>query len=227
MQALPGRNKFKFDLNALGSKLAAAAAGGRGDESSSGSGGAGGGRLPRPSDDPSIVCVEFTRGKRRVYRRRTDESTAGGAGPASFEITDDRVTHRHRVSDALASYLLPQGFPDSVAPQYATYMGWRGVQYFFGGAMSVFTTRSLLRALGVANRHAGEGAAAINWVVKDGAGRLGRFLFARWCVHTSMLAACITEMCCVQFEDADDAAGFYTAVLFHFPGAGGAAWTAS
>lgn len=48
--------------------------------------------------------------------------------------------------------------------------------------MSVFTTKSLLGALGVANRHSGEAAAAINWVVKDGAGRLGRFLFARWYV---------------------------------------------
>lgn len=48
------------------------------------------------------------------------------------------------------------------------------------GAMSVFTTRSLLSSLGVANKRSSEAAAAINWVVKDGAGRLGRFLFARW-----------------------------------------------
>ncbi len=33
------------------------------------------------------------------------------------------------------------------------WQGWRGVQYFFGGAMSVFTTQSLLGALGVAGRH--------------------------------------------------------------------------
>lgn len=46
-----------------------------------------------------------------------------------------------------------QGFPDSVGPQYAQYMAWRGVQYFFGGAMSVFTTKCLLGALGVAGRH--------------------------------------------------------------------------
>ena len=46
--------------------------------------------------------------------------------------------------------------------------------------MSVFTTRSLLASLGVSNRHSGEAAAAINWVLKDGAGRMGRFLFARW-----------------------------------------------
>ncbi len=47
------------------------------------------------------------------------------------------------------------------------------------GAMSVFTTRSLLGALGVGGKHKAEAAAAINWVVKDGAGRLGRFMFAR------------------------------------------------
>lgn len=48
------------------------------------------------------------------------------------------------------------------------------------GAMSVYTTKSLLASLGVSNRRSGEAAAAINWVLKDGAGRLGRFLFARW-----------------------------------------------
>ena len=48
------------------------------------------------------------------------------------------------------------------------------------GAMSVFTTKSLLSSLGVSNKRSSEGAAAINWVLKDGAGRLGRFLFARW-----------------------------------------------
>ena len=58
-------------------------------------------------------------------------------------------------------------------------MFWRGVQYLFGGAISVFTTKSLLGALGV-GKYAAEGSAAINWVIKDGAGRLGRLLFARW-----------------------------------------------
>jgi hypothetical protein len=33
-------------------------------------------------------------------------------------------------------------------------MFWRGVQYCFGGAISVFTTKSLLGALGVGGRHA-------------------------------------------------------------------------
>jgi hypothetical protein len=162
----------------------------------------------------------------------------------AYPQVEDPQTHQGRLLALVRSYLLPQGFPDSVAPQYASYMGWRGVQYFFGGAMSVFTTKCLLTSLGVAGRHSvsstpsrrapaaagcpaqsvqphmcpsrvpacchqcvscmsfqllcvrtlcpacvcvcvfippqGEAAAAINWVLKDGAGRLGRFLFARW-----------------------------------------------
>lgn len=73
-------------------------------------------------------------------------------GPASTQV-DDPQTHQGRMLALVRSYLLPQGFPDSVAPQYASYMGWRGVQYFFGGAMSVFTTKCLLTSLGVAGRH--------------------------------------------------------------------------
>lgn len=36
------------------------------------------------------------------------------------------------------------------------------------------------QAVGFAGKRSGEAAAAINWVLKDGAGRLGRLLFARW-----------------------------------------------
>ena len=54
------------------------------------------------------------------------------------------------------------------------------------GAISVYTTQALLKALGM-SRGRGEAAAAINWVLKDGAGRLGRFLFARWWVSEFMV----------------------------------------
>lgn len=78
------------------------------------------------------------------------------------------------------SFLLPDGYPDSVTPSYTPYMRWRAVQYFFGGAMSVFTTRSLLHSLGIAKGgKAASAALAVNWVIKDGAGRLGKMLFAR------------------------------------------------
>ncbi len=129
-------------------------------------------------DTSDALCVETFQDRMRVYRiqRGTDD----GRAYEGFDMLEDCQTNEGRVINMFKSYMLPQGFPDSVAPQYAPYMFWRGVQYFFGGAMSVFTTKSLLGALGVAGKMGGEAAAAINWVVKDGAGRFGRFLFARW-----------------------------------------------
>ena len=135
-------------------------------------------KVSRRSQNGNILCVEYTRGRKRVYKYADGDQA--GTHSQIFDVEEEEMTHRRRLDNMIADYLLPQGFPNSVAPQYQKYMTWRGIQYFFGGAMSVFTTRSLLKSLGVANRHSGEAAAAINWVVKDGAGRMGRFLFARW-----------------------------------------------
>jgi hypothetical protein len=45
--------------------------------------------------------------------------------------------------------------------------------------MGVFTTRTLLNSVGVSQSKAVPGAVAINWILKDGAGRVGKMLFAR------------------------------------------------
>ena len=55
----------------------------------------------------------------------------------------------------LGRILLPQGYPHTVAPNYLQYTRMRGLQYFFGGAIGVFSTRSLLSALGVTGRSKG------------------------------------------------------------------------
>ncbi|CAA0824794.1 Protein root UVB sensitive 6 [Striga hermonthica] len=78
----------------------------------------------------------------------------------------------------IRSYVVPEGFPDSVTPSYVPYMTWRALKHFFGGAMGVFTTQTLLSSLGV-SRNTSSGAVAINWILKDGAGRVGKMLFAR------------------------------------------------
>ncbi|MEW5299951.1 MAG: hypothetical protein WDW36_002919 [Sanguina aurantia] len=130
------------------------------------------------ADEQDHLCVEMAAGRKRVYR--SIEGTEQGQRWEGFDMVEGHHTAKEGFRALVHSYLLPQGFPNSVAPEYATYMMWRGVQYFFGGAISVFTTQSLLGALGVTGRYSGEAAAAINWVLKDGAGRLGRLLFARW-----------------------------------------------
>ncbi|PIN21986.1 hypothetical protein CDL12_05307 [Handroanthus impetiginosus] len=79
----------------------------------------------------------------------------------------------------IRSYVVPEGFPDSITSSYAPYMTWRALKHFFGGAMGVFTTQTLLSSVGVSRNRATPGAVAINWILKDGAGRVGKMLFAR------------------------------------------------
>ncbi|CAL5380025.1 unnamed protein product [Camellia sinensis] len=79
----------------------------------------------------------------------------------------------------IRSYVVPEGFPDSVTPSYVPYMTWRALKHFFGGAMGVFTTQTLLGSVGVSKHRATPGAVAINWILKDGAGRVGKMLFSR------------------------------------------------
>jgi hypothetical protein len=101
---------------------------------------------PAAPGDAEILCFEYTKGKRRLYRPAASSSSGDAAAPSKgsssssssgsdggFAIADDAVRHRQRVRDLLADYLLPQGFPESVAPEYSDYMRARSFQYFFGG----------------------------------------------------------------------------------------------
>lgn len=84
---------------------------------------------------PRFVCSEVTKGRRKDYLEPTDKTCD------HFVTEEDVESNVQKAKAIMAGYLLPQGYPESVAPQYSGYMTWRGVQYFFGGAISVFTTR--------------------------------------------------------------------------------------
>jgi hypothetical protein len=45
--------------------------------------------------------------------------------------------------------------------------------------MGVFTTQTLLNSVGASRNSSASAAVAINWILKDGAGRVGKMLFAR------------------------------------------------
>jgi len=71
-------------------------------------------------------------------------------------------------------------FPNSseVTPDYWEYVKWRGCHRLFSSMSSIFATQSLLLAVGVGAKRALPAAATINWVLKDGLGRLGRLTVA-------------------------------------------------
>ncbi|PRQ19635.1 putative Root UVB sensitive family [Rosa chinensis] len=127
-----------------------------------------------------LICCEEIDGRRWNYVAEPDSSTG------TFKKGSFRALSLHSPQPPLevlksfvTSYVVPEGFPDSVIPSYVPYMTWRALKHFFGGAMGVFTTQTLLSSVGIARNTSASGAVAINWILKDGAGRVGKMLFAR------------------------------------------------
>ncbi|XXG87026.1 hypothetical protein AAC387_Pa11g1814 [Persea americana] len=127
-----------------------------------------------------VLCCEQIDGRRWKY---VAEETAGSGRMRKSSIrTIGLHAPQAPVNDMISfirSYVLPEGFPDSVTPSYMPYMAWRALKHFFGGAMGVFTTQTLLNSVGLSRDRSTSGAVAINWILKDGAGRVGKMLFAR------------------------------------------------
>uniref|UniRef100_A0A5B6Z7Y2 Protein root UVB sensitive 6-like n=1 Tax=Davidia involucrata TaxID=16924 RepID=A0A5B6Z7Y2_DAVIN len=127
-----------------------------------------------------LICCEEIDGRRWKYFAENGGSSTqfkkGSIRAVSLQTPHSPVDD---LMSFIRSYVVPEGFPDSVTPSYVPYMKWRALKHFFGGAMGVFTTQSLLSSLGVSRNRAAPGAVAINWILKDGSGRIGKMLFAR------------------------------------------------
>ncbi|KAL9246097.1 hypothetical protein vseg_019675 [Gypsophila vaccaria] len=128
-----------------------------------------------------LICCEEIDGRRWKYVAEDDPVSFGGFRKGSLKsvcLQTPQAPLEEFVS-FIRSYVVPEGFPDSVSPSYVPYMRWRALKHFFGGAMGVFTTQSLLSSVGISRNYGVPSAVAINWILKDGAGRVGKMLFAR------------------------------------------------
>ncbi|KAJ4954153.1 hypothetical protein NE237_030985 [Protea cynaroides] len=125
-----------------------------------------------------IICREEMDGRRWHYVADKDGSGRFQRGSIRAISVQTPQAPIDELMSFIRSYVAPEGFPDSVTPSYVPYMRWRALKYFFGGAMGVFTTQTLLNSVGVSRNRAIPGAVAINWILKDGAGRVGKMLFA-------------------------------------------------
>ncbi|GAB2283935.1 Protein root UVB sensitive 6 [Dionaea muscipula] len=133
-----------------------------------------------------LICSEDIDGRRWNYLAENATGGSGGGRNGGLRKNSIRAicidkpqAPTEELMAFIRSYVVPEGFPDSVTASYVPYMSWRALKHFFGGAISVFTTQTLLSSVGVSTSNSASGAVAINWILKDGAGRVGKMLFAR------------------------------------------------
>ncbi|XP_054849191.1 RUS family member 1 [Eublepharis macularius] len=80
--------------------------------------------------------------------------------------------------DVFMSVFLPQGYPESVSPDYLAYQTWDTVQAFASSITGTLATQAVLKGVGVGDETSTVTAATVTWILKDGTGMLGRILFA-------------------------------------------------
>jgi len=103
----------------------------------------------------------------------------------------------------LRHVLLPEGYPDSVSSDYLEYQTWDTVQAFASSISGSLATAAVLEGVGVGDSEATALAATTTWILKDGAGMLGRIVFAaysgtsldfdckRWRMFADILNDCV------------------------------------
>ncbi|KAL8038440.1 hypothetical protein ABFX02_11G106800 [Erythranthe guttata] len=80
---------------------------------------------------------------------------------------------------AVRNFFLPR----KVSGNYLEYVKWKFLHRVFSSALQVLATQAMFRAIGIGYSRALPSAAALNWVLKDGLGRLSR------CIYTATLAS--------------------------------------
>ncbi|KAI5665867.1 hypothetical protein M9H77_15720 [Catharanthus roseus] len=93
---------------------------------------------------------------------------------------DDGVRKLVRIcGSALRNFFLPR----EVSPNYLEYLKWKFLHRVSSSALQVLATQAMFRAIGIGFSRSLPSAAALNWVLKDGLGRLSR------CIYTASLAS--------------------------------------
>ncbi|CAD5217062.1 unnamed protein product [Bursaphelenchus xylophilus] len=85
---------------------------------------------------------------------------------------------RSNYKTLLHEIFLPSGYPSSVTDDYLAYQFWDTVQAMASSLTGVLSTAAILKGAGVGDQSATVLSAALSWILKDGAGMIGRIIFA-------------------------------------------------
>ncbi|KAL6587633.1 Protein root UVB sensitive 4 [Orobanche minor] len=100
--------------------------------------------------------------------------------------------------DAVRNFFLPR----EISENYLEYVKWKFLHRVFSSALQVLATQAMFRAIGIGYSRSLPPAAALNWVLKDGLGRISR------CIYTATLAS--------AFDTNLKRVRFATSILFSF-----------
>ncbi|KAI7898606.1 vitamin B6 photo-protection and homoeostasis-domain-containing protein [Cokeromyces recurvatus] len=91
----------------------------------------------------------------------------------------NRFSVLHSIKQNLREMFLPVGYPESVHDCYKKFHLWLFFETYVGSAIGVLCSQAMLASLGLGAVEATGGAVAIQWVLKDGIGEIGKLFFIK------------------------------------------------
>ncbi|KAF3786355.1 root UVB sensitive 4 protein [Nymphaea thermarum] len=95
----------------------------------------------------------------------------------SFNGSDELISIFSRWAEISLSALKKLFIPLKVGPSYMNYLRWKFVHRICSSSLQVLATQAMFRAIGIGSSRSLPSAAAFNWVLKDGLGRLSRCIY--------------------------------------------------
>nr|CAG8569294.1 15749_t:CDS:10 [Entrophospora candida] len=83
------------------------------------------------------------------------------------------------IKQSLSAMFLPVGYPETVHECYSKFHIWLAIETFLGSSTGVLCSQAMLSSLGLGHAEAAVGAVAIQWVLKDGFGEIGKLFFIK------------------------------------------------
>ncbi|XP_078430557.1 root UVB sensitive protein (Protein of unknown function, DUF647) isoform X2 [Wolffia australiana] len=121
-----------------------------------------------------------------VVVRRSGKSSRCVWDGANLSLVDlDRASPAtgERFTVGLSRLVRELFVPTQVPENYMGYLRWKFVHRLLSSSLHVLATQAMFRAIGIGSSHALSSAAALNWLLKDGLGRLSR------CIYTASLGS--------------------------------------
>ncbi|KAJ3158934.1 hypothetical protein HDU86_002103 [Geranomyces michiganensis] len=141
---------------------------------------------PSPPPQRTPLLTETLNGRKRNYFL-AEGSSGERKSKLTWEWSKDTatLTALDRVGKVLPpgvfgwlrAMFLPVGYPHSVHPVYAKVHIYQFLETFIWSAVSVLCSQAMLSSIGVGSTAAAGGAVAIQWILKDGIGEIGKLFF--------------------------------------------------
>ncbi|XP_055567962.1 LOW QUALITY PROTEIN: RUS family member 1 [Falco cherrug] len=138
--------------------------------------GRGRGGQPRPVSPPALPRPPRFAGSCGVPAK--PPGTRGIPGGGLQRLVPPGACSHSGLRRAAARVLLPQGYPESVSPDYLQYQCWDALQALCSTLTGALATRAVLQAVGVGDSAATVTGATLTWVLRDGVGMVTRIAFA-------------------------------------------------